>query len=154
MLKLSETLRFTLYETNNELIPLKKEIKFLENYIELEKTNQNGNVDIRYDFMEIENDKSLIAPLLLINLVESALKHEVNEYWDKHLVEIKLCQTKQTLLFESRNNMPIKQNAITLLGLGLTNIKIRLNILYPDKHTLEIQDNNGLIKINLTLNLD
>jgi len=155
VLKLSETLRFTLYESNTEVIPLKKEIKFLQNYIELEKTNHGSNVNIRYDFKEIENDeKSIIAPMLLISFVENALKHGVNEYMDKSWIEIKLSQFKHTLLFEIRNSMPIKQNSTTFHGHGLININKRLDILYPDKYVLEIHEGKGYCKVNLTLHLE
>jgi two-component system, LytTR family, sensor kinase len=153
VLKLSETLRFTLYESITEVIALKKEIKFLQNYIELEKINHGSYVNICYDFKEIENDESIIAPMLLISFVENALKHGVNEYMDKSWIEIKLSQFKHTLLFEIRNSIPIKQNPSTFQVHDLSNIYKRLDILYPNKYVLEIQEGKGYCKVNLTLHL-
>lgn len=153
VLKLSETLRFTLYESNVDELPLKMETKFLQNYIELQKINQGSNVDIRYDFKEIENDEILIAPMLFFDFIEIVLKQGYNKTIDKFWVEIKLKQSKEILNFEIRNNIIIKTNAPFLQEQGFSNIKKRIDKIYPDKYTLETHEDKKGYMVNLILKL-
>ncbi|MBS9523592.1 histidine kinase [Litoribacter alkaliphilus] len=153
VLKLSETLRFNLYEANKKAIPIKMEIKFLKNYIELEKINHGSKVDIRYDFRQIENIESFIAPMILFSFVDHVLKYGVNKSIDNSLVQIKLKQSKQSLFFQITNCVPITPNNLSLHELGISNIKKRLDILYPDKYKLLINEDKVNYKVNLTINL-
>ncbi|WP_164674876.1 sensor histidine kinase [Anditalea andensis] len=152
VLKLSETLRFTLYETNTAFITLDKEIEFLKNYIELEKINHYSNVDLKYNFKDIQNDKILIAPMLFISFVENVLKHGRNESIDKCWIDIKLKQSKHKVFFEISNSVSI--SSYPSVRKDLSNMRKRLDILYPDKYALEIYDEKSFYKVNLTLNLE
>jgi len=153
VLKLSETLRFTLYETNKDSIPLKTEIKFVENYIELEKINQNGNVDISYDFNEIDNREILIAPMIFIPLVDNALKQGVINCKDTSRIEIKLRQSQHNIFFEIKNSRATDPNASNIQAQELYDFRKRLDKIYPDKYTLEIGEDD-FFKANLTFHLD
>jgi LytS/YehU family sensor histidine kinase len=151
VLSLSELLRFTLYEYNKDFIPLKKEIKFLEYYIELEKINRYRHVDIDYDFKEIENEEIQIAPLMFFNFVENAVKHGMNKSKEKSRIEFRLKQSNHTVFFGIRNSKPNKLKVPALHGQDLNNMRKRLDMLFRDKYALEIQEDNFCIEIILSL---
>ncbi len=155
VLKLSDLLRFTLYDTNADLIPLKMEIRFLENYIELEKIRHHEHVRISYDFNEIDCKDSPIAPLLFVNFVENAFKHGINKSVGESWVKIRLNQTICNLHFEISNSKPKSKPSVhTTGGHGLNNIRRRLNILYPDRHKLNIYESQDSYTVDLTLDLE
>lgn len=141
ILKLSDLLRFSLYESKAPNLSLKRESDFLADYINLEQMRHNRRVTIAYDFLNIENDRLPIAPLLLVNFIENAFKHGVNSSIDKCWVKICLFTKGNLITFIVENSkpdetgVPVKQE-----GLGLVNTRRRLELIYPDKHTLTIRE--------------
>ncbi|WP_143959449.1 sensor histidine kinase [Litoribacter populi] len=154
VLKLSELIRFTLYETNKDLIPLKKEIKLLQKYIELEKINLGSNLDISYNFKEIETKEKYIAPMILLSIMENVLNHEPITSKKKSCIEINSSQTNQTIFCSITIYTNFNPNTFSFQKNSWTNIQKRLDILYPDKYTLEIKDFKCYSQVNLTLQLD
>lgn len=156
VLKLSDLLRFSLYESSGKWIPISREVEFLADYINLEQIrHHNTRVAISYDFEQIENSETPIVPLLLISFVENAFKHGVNATIGKAWVHISLKQENETILFEVENSKPDskkEQNAAS--GIGIENTKRRLALIYPEKHELNISETADSYKVSLTLHTD
>lgn len=161
VLKLSKLLRFMLYECNVERIPISTEIKVIQDYIELEKLryNQRLNVDLH---LNIDNQEQLIAPLLLLPLVENAFKHGVSETRFDSFVKIQLDLYQEELVFVIENTKEETKDSINdsikKEGIGLPNIERQLILLYPQQHQLEIKnrtDNYAVqLKIKLSKNIE
>lgn len=154
VLKLSDLLRFSLYESNTESISLGKEIGFLEDYIGLEKIRHHSHVQITYDFESVQNRDKQIAPLIFINFVENAFKHGVNNTVKESWVKIVLEQTNDVVIFKIANSkignsMPKRGVG----GQGLANVRRRLEILYFGKYDLEILDEGSVYQVNLKIEL-
>lgn len=152
VLKLSDLLRFSLYESNNKLISIIKVVEFLENYIELEKIRHHQNVNIKYDFSLIENKNFQIAPLLFINFVENAFKHGVHHTIESTFVCISLSQKNDELVFNISNKIPTLTNKPKNTGgMGIENVRRRLQLLYPEQHTIKITNINNIFTVNLKI---
>jgi LytS/YehU family sensor histidine kinase len=156
MLKLSDLLRYSLYETKETYVPLEKEIKYLENYMSLEKIRLEDKTEIRFDKTGNFSDKK-IAPMLLIVFVENAFKYlEVSK--DKlSKVKVNLKTEDNKLIFNCENTFDeteiSKQNLETSKsGIGLQNAKKRLDLIYPNKHQLTIKKENENYVVQLILN--
>jgi len=156
IIKLSDLLDYMLYECDNEKVLLHKEIFFIENYIKLEKVRHTNNFNIEFDYKL--RDKSIkIAPLVLFPFVENAFKHGFGNPRDS-FIKINLIQESNRLLFEIENSIS-EINYDKYLhqegkGIGLKNIKDRLNLIYNDKYQLNIDDSEHSFKVNLTIELD
>ncbi|SIQ88003.1 Histidine kinase [Pontibacter lucknowensis] len=153
VLKLSDLLRFSLYESSGKRIPIGREVEFLADYINLEQIrHHNTRVAISYDFDHIKNKETPIVPLLLISFVENAFKHGVNATIGKAWVRISLKQEGDTILFHVENSKPdTKKERPATTGIGIENAKRRLALLYPDKHHLNITETADSYKVSLTL---
>ena len=151
IMKLSSIMRYMLYDANTEVVLLEKEIEYLESFIELQKLR------IRYkDFVELriegEVGNKTIAPMLLIPFVENAFKHG-SKSGTLPGIRIHLVTIPYQLLFEvtnhlKKNLLPLKDNSG---GIGLQNIKRRLEILYPGRYVLETTQENDLYKVKLLI---
>lgn len=155
MLKLSDLLRYSLYETSSVLVPLEKEIQYLENYISLEKIRLEDKTDITF---EVSGSVSSIkiAPMLLIVFVENAFKHLGVLSDEKSSVSVKIIEDNDELFFRCENSIDgseIENHELEKgkSGIGLANVKKRLALLYLDKHQLKIEKTNTLYSINLKL---
>ena len=154
LLTFSEMLRYQLYECNTESISIDKEISYIKNYIALQETRKAENLII--DLTIEDNVKGFaIAPLMFIAFIENAFKY-VSHYEDKiNTVQISLCKNDGDLAFRSFNtkeNMN-RYGLIDRNGIGVVNVKRRLELLYPDRHTLTINaaDNSYEVLLNLQL---
>jgi two-component system, LytTR family, sensor histidine kinase LytS len=158
MIKLSELLRYSLYETNQSLVPLKSEIEYLKNYVELEKIRLEDDVKIEFSTPTLLHSNYQIAPLLLMIFVENAFKHARST--DKNSIEIKIIMKidhNDFLYLDVQNNY-IPNSSIQYnqdqKGLGLANVKKRLDALYPnDFYKLEIHEDGKKFNITLSLKL-
>lgn len=149
--KFSELLRYQLYEMNGEKIPIEKEIHYLRDYTDLQQIRKDENYNV--DFFCAPDVKGFtIEPLLLIPFVENAFKH-ISHYTNiKNNVTINMSKENGTFCFKVENSTEaIKLNEAG--GIGLANVKRRLELLYPGKHQLEIKDveNKFSIKLNLEI---
>ena len=141
--KLSSLMRYMLYESNVDKIELSKEVEYIENYINLQKLRLSADLPVNINF-SIKGDihKNKIAPLILIPFVENAFKYGV-KFGKKSKISIELKNNPNDFQFIIEN--PIHNSLNNLeknSGLGLKNVKKRLSIIYPDKHTLNITKNN------------
>jgi LytS/YehU family sensor histidine kinase len=152
LIKLSQLLRYMLYETNNR-VSLKKEVEYLESYIDLQKQRFGNTVKITTTFEEID-DHHEIEPMLLIPFVENAFKHGVVMY-DQPRIDINMHMENDTLHFHVGNTcvqegLEVKDNTS---GIGLTNVKRRLELLYPETHTLVIDRRAEWFDVSLQIHL-
>ena len=148
VLKLSHIMRYTIYEGKKEHVFLKDEITFLKNYIELHKIRYHKNVKI--NFSHNSNDSDTIAPLLFIVLLENAFKHGAEKLIENAFISINLESNSDTVYFTVQNNFDVDEQS-TQNGIGLDNLKRRLHLLYPKKHTLVIEQINHIYTADLKI---
>jgi two-component system LytT family sensor kinase len=153
LIKLSSLLRYMLYETDEDKVLLEKEIEYLKSFIELQAQRFGKNVDINATFEPVP-DGFVIEPMLLIPFVENAFKHGTGLV-DKARIDIRLKMEASQLNFCVRNryNETTEWEKDKTSGIGLTNVKRRLNLLYPNSHSLLITKEDGWFSILLKLNL-
>jgi two-component system, LytTR family, sensor kinase len=148
--KLSGILRYMVYETKSEKIPLAKELDYIEKYLELEKIRTVNSDYVRFQKTG-EANGFLIAPMILFPFVENAFKHTESRK-NANSIRIRVSIEKDKLTFECENsyqkNSGIKPD---FGGVGNELIKKRLKLAYPAKHRLEINDAEGVYKVKLTL---
>ena len=132
--RLSEVLRYALYETATDRVPLHGEIDFMKNYIALMALRCSDKTTVTTDFPVQTNDAKIL-PLLYISLIENAFKHGISNK-EESFVRISLKQFQGKLVFEAENsNFPKKQENRSGHGIGIGNLKRRLELAYPDKHS-------------------
>ena len=152
IVELSKLMRYVLYEGNNRLTPLSREVQFLRNYVQLMSMRYTGNVRISLDVPEILPD-SMLPPLLLVIFVENAFKHGIS-YRTKSFVEISLQPHGDRLLFSCRNSRPeIKHDENMKGGVGLSNVRRRLDLLFPGNYTLDIKEQEDTYTVYLDIPL-
>lgn len=150
LLKLSDLLRYMLRESDEQFVPLRKEITYLENVIELQKMGHKGLCYVNFK-VEGELENKNIAPLILINFVENAFKHGLFKEPDNP-IEILLSVDQHDLRFSISNKRDTRYKDKTG-GIGLVNVKRRLSLIYPDQHELEINDKKDTFDIDLKISL-
>jgi sensor histidine kinase YesM len=153
LIKLSSLLRYMLYETDEEKVLLEKEIDYLKSYIELQSQRFGRNVDIVTNIDPV-TDGFVIEPMLLIPFVENAFKHGIGLVPQARIdIELKLEQDQVSFCVRNRYNETGVWEKDKTSGIGLNNVKRRLNLLYPKTHSLQIQKEGGWFTILLQLNL-
>jgi two-component system LytT family sensor kinase len=152
LIKLSDMLRYMLYEPGDEKFTVSNEIAYLKNYIELQQLRFGDDVAVE---VQIENNQPdcFIEPMLLIPFVENAFKHGIGMVRNPY-IKIYISIKEQTLFFSvingyNKNNLSKDKNS----GIGLENVKHRLQLLYPGNYTLSIKDKDDVFKAELKLNL-
>jgi hypothetical protein len=150
---LSEILRYMLYECDKEYISLKKDLEILESYIALEKLRYEDRLELNFSISgQIQEQQ--IAPLLLIPLVENAFKHGVSEQVGESWIKMDLTIQNQKLKFKIANSKPQFMADDRHIGnIGLTNVKKRLMLIYPDAHELKIKEDEDMFLIVLDIDL-
>ncbi len=136
IMRLSEIMRYVLYEATADYVPLEKEINYLKNFISLHELRL-GNTFFKFDFHQMRKE-SLVAPMLFIPLVENAIKHGDKKVEHPGII-IKLESSEEKICFEVRNKLSdVRINKDNAGGIGMVNLRRRLDLLYPDRHTLEV----------------
>ncbi len=147
ILKLSDLMRYSIYEGEKETIELQQEIDFLKNYIELHKMRYHKNISVTFNYSV--NKKQKIVPLLFIILLENAFKHGVENLLESAYIKIDLTGTQNSLIFVVENNYKEQESEP---GVGLKNLKRRLELIYPKQHTLLIEKSKTVYRTQLTIN--
>lgn len=155
ILKLSDLLDYMLYECDKEKIPLQNEIHFIRNYVDLELLRHDNRFKPDINLPE-SSCEVLIAPLILFSFVDNAFKYGVNRNSGDSYISINLSLCSQNLEFVVINNFNIEESEISneSKGVGLKNVRERLNLLYPGKHELNIEKSNSVFKVLLKIELD
>ncbi len=155
VIKLSEMMRYMLYECNEKRVLLSKEVKYIQNYLDLESLRQNKNVSINFEVIGNPADQK-IAPLMFIPFLENSFKHGLNNQIAQGFVNIVLTIEDKDILFFMENSksgsLPAQHHKRSG-GIGLVNVKRRLELQYAGKHKLETKDNPNTYAVNLELNL-
>ncbi|MBC2846644.1 sensor histidine kinase [Winogradskyella flava] len=151
ILKLSELMRYSIYEGEKNTVSLEEEVEYLKNYIELHRMRYHKDIDLKFN-LHIENSKLRITPLLFIILLENAFKHGVENLRDTSYIYITLKSLDSTVYFEIVNNFDASQLPETS-GIGIKNLKRRLELAYPNKHKLTFTKSESVHKVNLELQL-
>lgn len=149
LIKLSDLLRFQLYDCSDEKIPVEKELDYIQNYIELEKIRKGERVKVEYS---CEGDMSgfVIAPFMLIPFLENAFKY-VSNYADfANVIRIKLVRTETDFTAIFMNTHENVQRS-EVGGIGLANVKRRLELVYPNQHHLRIDQQRDTYTATLSL---
>ena len=133
---LSKLMRYMLYETNMELVPLSKEIDFMKKYIDLMKLRISDKTTVNYSFPLEETDIK-IAPLLFISLIENAFKHGVSATKTSNIDINMTCEEKTVLFSIENDNFPKKTDDKSGSGIGLQNLEKRLKLLYANKFSFK-----------------
>lgn len=155
VLKLSEMMRYMLYECNEKRVPLSKEVNYLRNYLDLELLRHGNGIDVQFDINGEISDQQ-IAPLLFIPFLENCFKHGLKNRISKGFVKIRLDVTRQNVLWHIENSKP---EAIPMKdsrpsgGIGLVNVRRRLDILYAGHYTLSINDKPNTYEVDLQIDL-
>ncbi|MBQ1698494.1 MAG: histidine kinase [Bacteroidales bacterium] len=152
--RLSDTLRYALYETASDRVPLHGEIEFMENYIYLMKLRCSDKTTVVTDFPTLTAEIQVL-PLLYISLIENAFKHGISNK-EESFIKIALKIENNKLIFEVENsNFPKKQENRSGHGIGIGNLKRRLELAYPDKYKFTYGLNkDGNYQARLTVDIE
>lgn len=150
ILKLSDLMRYSIYEGQKDFVPISEEVEYLKNYIELNKMRYHKKIDIRFD-AQIEGEYK-VRPLLFILLLENAFKHGVEKLRDNAYVHINIIAHEEQVQFSVENNFDSseKENQEGK-GIGLKNLKRRLQLAYPNEHDLSFFATGNVYKAQLKL---
>lgn len=151
ILKLSDIMRYTLYESNVNKISIIKEAHFIEDYFHMEKMRYPEDHKIE-KHIKIEDSNVLVEPLLFFVFIENAFKYGLKS--DNPLLELDLKVTNNKITFNLKNDTLNLSNSEDYGGIGIKNIERRLNLIYPNKHKLTIQKSKFLFTVNLEINID
>lgn len=153
IVELSKMMRYILYEGDKKLIPVQREALFLKNYIELMRLRYSSRVSINLDIPEMMPDV-MLPPLLLIIFVENAFKHGVS-YAAPSFIDIKVTVTQEMLQFKCRNSRQEQKpdEKKKKGGVGLANARRRLDLLFHDKYSLEIKEDDKEYDVQLEIPL-
>ncbi len=151
IMKLSEMLRYVLYESNGKKVPLAKEIEYIKNYIAFQTLKIEGEADIKVN-LENADPNIEVEPMLFIPFIENSFKHSKIEKGSGSWIDINLSSEGGKIALKVSNSIP--KEAFTkdqTGGIGLANSKKRLQLLYPDRHQLVIQQEENSFSVNLTI---
>jgi hypothetical protein len=152
VLKLSEMMRYLLYESGRGKTTLAKEIEFLQSYVKLMQLRVDDSVKVSFELPDKYVNVSL-PPLLFISFIENAFKHGVS-YREPSSLTFKMIQSQDSLEFNAVNTVSTYSNTDSMVqhvGIGLENIKKRLNLLYGDNYQLNIDNSNNEFKVRLKI---
>lgn len=151
ILQLSELMRYTIYKGQEKSVKLSQEIDYINDYIQLQQIRLQKNLN--FEFNKKVNDEQLeIVPLLLIVFVENAFKHGIEPAEDEASLKLYLSANHKSLYFSCENSFDPEEN-VHHQGIGIDNLRKRLELLYPNKHTLDITATDHIFKAELKLQL-
>lgn len=149
---LSEMMRYTLYESDAQFVPLEKELDYIKNYIKLERTRYKQEVNIVCEIDDLQLNGQVIAPLLTFTFIENAFKYGLRN-GDEGFITLFILVEDNTFDFVISNDKNSSEEKTKFGGIGLHNVQKRLQLLYPDKHSLSIKDEADRFTVELFINL-
>lgn len=150
---LSDMLRFMLYECNQPLVPLSKELTLIRDYITLEKIRYDEQFDIHLA-IPTDTGNLHIAPLLLLPLVENCFKHGTSNMLEQPWLNLQVHLKEDIMEVRLMNGKAKQKKPANTSGIGIQNVRKRLDLLYPEKHVLKIMDEEEVFVVQLTLQLE
>jgi len=151
--KFSDMLRYQLYEVKGTRIPIEKELSYLKDYVDLQKLRKDDNYSVEFNCSPEVKGFS-IEPLLLIPFVENAFKHISHNPDKSNFVKLDISRSNGQFNFIVENSKEAERTTELHGGIGLNNVKRRLELLYPDKHDLSISNKDNSYKVDLKLKID
>lgn len=150
--RLSDLLRYAIYESEKKLVPLQKEIEFIRNYIELMSLRCNDNIEIGFDF-SCDNPNMQVPPLVLISFIENAFKHGISGA-KKSFIKISIAVKEGVLTFICENSNHAKSGSDhSGKGIGLTNTRKRLDMIYGDRYVWNQYTDEAVFKVEIIISL-
>ncbi|MDF2932134.1 MAG: sensor histidine kinase [Chryseobacterium sp.] len=146
ILKLSDMMRYSIYEVEKDTVALRDEIVFLKNYVELQKIRYHKQISVDFDCEVDENRK--VVPLLFIILLENAFKHGIENLRKNAFIKMSLTSSQTEIIFKIENNYEKTENQS---GIGLKNLKRRLELIYPNQHELSFSVSENIYHVQLIL---
>ena len=158
ILQLSELLQYSLYDTREAFVPLKGELDYLKNYIDLMKIRLSPKVTLKIEIADNVDKNLNIAPMILATYVENAFKHIFENTSNQRFIHIKINTEGEKLFLHAQNTfcptiILSVENANNRKGVGLENTKRRLDLLYPNLYVLNVNEENGVYSVFLEINL-
>jgi len=151
ILRLSDLMRFTIYEGKKDHVLLRDEIAYLQSYLDVQRIRSKlDKVDVKFE-IDVNDDLIGVPPLLFIMLVENAIKHGVDSLTANAFIHIALTCDSKTLCFQVRNNFEATPGRRP--GIGLANLKRRLELLYPQRHQFRTEIENETYEAEVVLTL-
>ena len=151
-MQLSELMRYQLESAKKDAVLLKEELEFIENYLLIEEKKLSKRCSIEFtikgDILDVR-----VAPMLLIPFVENAVKHGARSTNEHSTIDVSISAKDKTLNVCIVNSKPTKGSLSKREGIGLQNVKRRLNLLYPNLHTLQIENTEDTYRVDLTIDL-
>lgn len=151
ILGLSRILHYMLHESNHTFVPLRKEIDCVRDYIELEKVRYPGNLSVSFN-QEKSTESLCVVPLVIFPFVENSFKHGASETIDAAWINIDCSTFKNDFVFKIENTKNMSPD-LTKGGIGLSNVRRRLELLYGDDHSLQILDGHETYLVVLKIKL-
>ncbi|MGZ8516296.1 MAG: sensor histidine kinase [Chitinophagaceae bacterium] len=151
--KFSDMLRYQLYEVNGAKIPVEREISYLKDYVDLQKLRKDEHYTVSFDYSPQVRGFS-IEPLLLIPFVENAFKHVSSNTDKNNFVKLELTRNDGQFIFSTENSKDRAKTTDAYSGIGLKNVKRRLELLYPGRHELVIRDEKDIYRVDLKLKIE
>ena len=154
LLRLSQSMRYRLYECGEDRAPLQGEIDFIRNYLELQQLRLGRQPNIHWQIDGPVEGKR-IAPLLFMPYIENAFKHGLRGAYERAYLNIRLAVQEKSLLLTVENSKPPKRIPTEgqPAGIGLLNTQKRLELLYPERHELKIIDSADAFSVRLKIDL-
>lgn len=152
IMKVSDLLRYQVENSNKEVVSLTDEIRFIQSYIELEKERVGYRCQLHFTHTIDHPTKYEIAPLIIFTFVENAFKHGTSNI-DHCFVYIHLIAKQGVLQLDIVNSLPVKASNSTSTKVGLENTKVRLQMIYPERHSLQVypKDNQFITQLSIQL---
>ncbi|MDW7695992.1 histidine kinase [Flammeovirgaceae bacterium SG7u.111] len=152
IIKLADILRYVIYESRKSTVSISSEVELIKNYLSLQRYRIDDSAKVEF-VTDIKNEGK-IAPMLFLPLVENSFKHGIKGDLEDTFVKISLRSSSTETYFEIENNKGKvdKIDAEDEGGIGVANIKKRLDLIYPHQHSFEIVENNSTFKVNLMIN--
>lgn len=153
--KLSQMMRYMIYDSNHPLVPLSKEVEYMENYISLERLRLNDQIPIKFTIEGGNPQDFLIAPLIFITFLENAFKHGVSNNHPGAWVNIWIHLQGNECVYRVENSrLPFnKPEAEQKSGIGLQNVRRRLELSYPGRHSLTVEEHKDRYSVQLNIKL-
>ena len=152
--RLSQMLRYVIYDCNDNFVKLEQEISYIRSYINLQMLKDENMQNVKFD-LQVGNPYLKIAPMLLISFVENSFKHSNIEDTENSWINIKLTTIENKLNFTIKNSIPEQTFAKDKSGgVGMENVKKRLQLLYPNKHYLKLTQEKNVYSVELMLELN
>lgn len=149
IVKLSEMMRYTIYEGKKEWVPLAEEVSYLQNYLELQKIRHHQQLRISFD-LDVDPNMQ-VSPLLFIVLLENAFKHGAEHLLENAYIQLSLRTEEGQILFSVENNFDPEAPKTKGEGIGLKNLRRRLDLVYPNNYTFQTTTTDNVFQAILTI---